>query len=113
MSNWNREPEFTGRWLVFAILVLLAIAFYKEAQASPYGYSFPPRENSPYVTMDVYKVGAGGGTYKCPDVVTCYNYVKYAEDRGAIKYCKKIVIKRNGYPVITRDYEKRREYRNF
>ena len=96
-------------WLGFLVGMFVAVS---PIHAN-YGYSFPPRENNPIVTMDVYKVGAGGGTYKCPNVVECYNYVRYAEERGAIKYCKKIVIKRNGYPVITRDYEKQREYREF
>ena len=75
------------------------------AYASP-NYSFPPRENNPVVTMDVIKNGPGGGTYKCKDVVTCYAYIRYAEERGATRSCKSIVIKRNGYPVITREYQK-------
>ena len=89
-------------WAGF-ILAMLALVN-GVAKASP--YNFPPRANNPYVTMDVIKNGPGGGTYKCTSVVDCYRYVRNAEERGATQYCKKIVIKRNGYPVITRDYER-------
>ena len=79
-------------------------AIISKAEAG-YDYSFPPRENNPVITMDVVKNGPGGGTYRCVSVVECYKYVRYAEERGATQGCSKIVIKRNGYPVITREYQ--------
>ena len=88
---------WSGFLIAFFILV-------HSAANAGYSYNFPAREGNPVITMDVIKNGPGGGTYKCIDVVTCYHYVRNAEDRGATQYCKKIVIKRNGYPVITRDY---------
>lgn len=104
----KKQKNFIGvAWVAFIVGMLVAVS---PIQAS-YGYNFPPRENNPVITMDVYKNGPGGGTYKCTSVVACYSYVRAAEDRGAVQYCNKIVIKRNGYPVITRDYEKRREFR--
>ena len=88
-------------WFTFVWGLFVAVS---PINAAP-SYSFPPRENNPIVTMDVVKNGPGGGTYKCKDVVTCYQYVRYAEERGATRGCQSIVIKRNGYPVITRKYQ--------
>ena len=97
----QQKQIILGVWLAFIMSLFVAVS---PLHASP-NYSFPPRENNPYVTMDVIKNGPGGGTYVCKDVVTCYQYVRYAEERGATRNCQSIIIKRNGYPVITRLYQ--------
>lgn len=102
MNNNQRA----GIGIMWASFILALLVMVNTAQAGPYGYSFPPREGNPVVTMDVYKKDGGGGTYRCINVARCYDYVKTAEERGATQYCSKIVIKRNGRVAITRDYER-------
>ena len=100
MTKQQKQIIF-GVWLAFIMSLFVAVS---PLHASPI-YDFPPRNNNPVVTMDVIKNGPGGGTYRCKDVVTCYDYVRTAEERGATRDCKSIIIKRNGYPVITREYQ--------
>ena len=100
MTKQQKQIIF-GVWLAFIMSLFVAVS---PLHASPI-YDFPPRNNNPVVTMDVIKNGPGGGTYKCRSVIECYRYVRAAEERGATEGCQTIVIKRNGYPVITRKYQ--------
>lgn len=104
--NWNKEPEYNIKYLAFALLVIAIAIFSKDGEANE-RFGYLNNSFNDVITMDVTKSGkVGGGTYRCPSVRACYIKILEAEARGADRYCESMVIKRNGYVVIERRYQR-------
>ena len=55
--------------------------------------------------MHVEYAYGGGGTMRCPDLISCYTKRLDFEARGAEFYCRKITITENGKVRWWRQYQ--------
>ena len=88
------------------MIAISAIFWVTLAKANPYG--FPPVQPlypKSEILMHVEYAYGGGGTMRCPDLISCYTKRLDFEARGAEFYCRKITITENGKVRWWRQYQ--------